>query len=191
VEACCVYLIAVHLRTPGTKNAQAGTLRILARHDFPLHFQAYRSQGSLAPGVQQGTADGHERKALNAQGRGDRAREVKMNDLRFDTTVRVASETTEIVRGQEDKFLGQLEPMVRTHSIELDMSQVERIDAAGIAALIRLYCDAVQAGRQFSVLNPQPHVHEIMSIVGIDRVLMAASSEGARGDALGMELSAA
>ncbi len=42
-----------------------------------------------------------------------------MNDLRLNTTVRVASETTEIVRGQEDKFLGQFEPMVRNHSIEL------------------------------------------------------------------------
>jgi anti-anti-sigma factor len=114
-----------------------------------------------------------------------------MNDLRLNTTVRVASETTEIVRGQEDKFLGQFEPMVRTHSIELDMSPVERIDAAGIALLIRLYCDAVQAGRRFTILNPRPHVLEIMAIVGIDRVLMAASSEGARGTALGMELSAA
>ena len=117
--------------------------------------------------------------------------EVNMNDLRLDNTVRVASETTEIVRGQEDKFLGQLEPMVRNHSIELDMSPVERIDAAGIAALIRLYCDAVQAGRRFTVLNPKPHVRELLAIVGIDRVLMAENAEGARGKTLGMELSAA
>ncbi len=114
-----------------------------------------------------------------------------MNDLRLNTTVRVASETTEIVRGQEHKFLGQLEPMIRNHSIELDLSPVERIDAAGIAALIRVYCDAVQAGRRFTVLNPQPHVLEIMSIVGIDRILIAREPEGARGPALGMELSAA
>ena len=125
------------------------------------------------------------------RGRGNRAREVNMNDLRLNTTVRVASETTEIVRGQEDKFLGQLEPIIRNHSIELDMSPVERIDAAGIAALIRLYCDAVQAGRRFTVLNPQPHVLEIMAIVGIDRVLLAKNADGARSAALGMELSAA
>ena len=120
-----------------------------------------------------------------------RASEVNMNDLRLNTTVRVASETTEIVRGQEDKFLGQFEPIVRTHSIELDMSPVERIDAAGIAALIRLYCDAVQAGRCFTILNPKPHVLEIMAIVGIDRLLMTATADCARGTALGMELSAA
>jgi anti-anti-sigma regulatory factor len=114
-----------------------------------------------------------------------------MNDLRLNTTVRVASETTEIVRGQEDKFLGQLEPIVRNHSIELDMSPVERIDAAGISALIRVYCDAMQAGRRFTVLNPQPHVLAIMAIVGIDRVLMAPNADGTRSTALGMELSAA
>lgn len=114
-----------------------------------------------------------------------------MNDLRLNTTVRVASETTEIVRGQEDKFLGQLEPIIRNHSIELDLSPVERIDAAGIAALIRVYCDAMQAGRRFTVLNPQPHVREILAIVGIDRLLMAVPAEGAQQSALGMALSAA
>jgi anti-anti-sigma factor len=114
-----------------------------------------------------------------------------MNDLRLNRTVRVASETTEIVRGQEERFLEQLEPIVRDHSIELDLSPVERIDAAGIAALIRLYCDATRAGRRFTVLNPKPHVLEIMVIVGVDRVLMAQNAEKTREAALGMELSAA
>ncbi|HTW79946.1 MAG TPA: STAS domain-containing protein [Terracidiphilus sp.] len=112
-----------------------------------------------------------------------------MNDLRLNSPVRIASETTEIVRGQEEKFLEQMEPMIRNHSIELDMSPVERIDAAGIAALIRLYCDATQAGRRFTILNPRPHVHEILSIVGIDRVLMAEGTD--HGASLGMALSAA
>jgi anti-anti-sigma factor len=114
-----------------------------------------------------------------------------MNDLRLNKTVRVASETTEIVRGQEEKFLEQMEPIVRNHSVELDLGPVERIDAAGIAALIRLYCDATQAGRRFTVLNPRPHVHELLSIVGVDRVLMAENAEKTCGTALGMELSAA
>jgi len=114
-----------------------------------------------------------------------------MNDLRLNKTVRVASETTEIVRGQEEKFLEQLEPILRNHSVELDLSPVERIDAAGIAALIRLYCDAAQAGRRFTVLNPRPHVFELLSIVGVDRVLIAEKAESARGAALGIELSAA
>jgi anti-anti-sigma factor len=111
-----------------------------------------------------------------------------MNDLRLNTTVKVASELTEIVRGQEDRFLEQLDPIVRDSSVELDLSPVERIDAAGIAALIRLYCDAVQAGRKFTVTNPRRHVHELLAIVGIDRVLM---TESAREASMGMALSAA
>ena len=126
-----------------------------------------------------------------SKARSGRAREVNMNDLRLNTTVRVASETAEIVRGQEDKLLGQLEPIIHNHSIELDLSPVERIDAAGIAALIRLYCDAVQAGRCFTVHNPRPHVKELLAIVGIDRILMASSSDSPCGARLGMELSAA
>jgi|SRR5580658_331960 anti-anti-sigma factor len=111
-----------------------------------------------------------------------------MNDLRLNDTVRIASETTEIVRGQEDRFLEQLDPLVRNGSVELDMSRVERIDAAGIAALIKLYCDAVQAGRRFTVTNPRRHVRELLAIVGIDRLLMPDS---ARDAAMAMELSAA
>ena len=114
-----------------------------------------------------------------------------MNDLRLNNTVRVASETTEIVRGQEERFLGQLEPIIKNQSIELDMSPVERIDAAGIAALIRIYCDAVQAGRRFTLLNPRPHVRELLAIVGIDRVLMGDSAETKHGAEIGMALSAA
>ncbi len=55
-----------------------------------------------------------------------------------------------------------------------------------LRALIRLYCDAVQAGAMFTILNPRPHVREILAIVGIDRLLMAANAENAVGTAMGM-----
>jgi ABC-type transporter Mla MlaB component len=114
-----------------------------------------------------------------------------MNDVRLTNTVKVASETTEIVRGQEEVFLKQLEPIVRNSSIELDLAPVERIDAAGIAALIRLYCDAVQAGRRFTVTNPRRHVYELLAIVGIDRVLMSDKDATAHATGIGLELTAA
>jgi len=114
-----------------------------------------------------------------------------MNNIRLDTPVRVACETTEIVRGQEKGFLERVEPMVLCHSVELDLGPVERIDAAGVAALIRLYCIASHAGRQFTVANPRAHVAEILRLVGLDRVLMAGKAASERGTALGMELSAA
>ena len=54
----------------------------------------------------------------------------------------------------------------------LDLGRVERIDAAGIAALITLYRAACEAGQCFGVTNPTPHVREILELVGLDRFLL-------------------
>src|SRR5882762_6275495 len=45
----------------------------------------------------------------------------------------------ELVRGVETQIVEELLPRVRQHSLALDLSGVERIDAAGIASLITLY----------------------------------------------------
>ena len=55
----------------------------------------------------------------------------------------------------------------------LDMSSVERIDAAGIAALISLYAGARDAGHCFTVVNPSPRVAEILALVGLERILVS------------------
>lgn len=81
-----------------------------------------------------------------------------------------------LVRGTDAELLDQMMPLVRRQSVWLDLSRVERIDAAGIAALIALYRAAREAGRCFGVTNPTPHVSEILSLVGLDRFLMNESS---------------
>lgn len=81
-----------------------------------------------------------------------------------------------LVRGTEAEFLEQMMPLVRRQSVCLDLGRVERIDAAGIAALIELYRAAREAGRCFGVTNPMPHVKEILGLVGLDRFLMNESS---------------
>jgi anti-anti-sigma factor len=83
------------------------------------------------------------------------------------------AELTELVRGNEEAFLARLSPLVRRQSVTLDLSQVKRIDAAGIAALIALHAHAHEAGNCFSVVNPTPHVAEILSLVGLERILMS------------------
>jgi anti-anti-sigma factor len=80
-------------------------------------------------------------------------------------------ELTELVRGEDARFLERLLPLVRTRSLALDMSPVERIDAAGIAALITLYCAASRAGHAFSVAHASPRVEEILCLVGLERIL--------------------
>ena len=73
----------------------------------------------------------------------------------------------ELVRGTEQGLLAWLAPLVKSQSVTLDLRPVERIDAAGIAALISLYSIASQAGHSFMVANPSPHVAEILALVGL------------------------
>lgn len=79
----------------------------------------------------------------------------------------------ELVRGTEAEVIDALLPRVRHESVALNLSAVERIDAAGIAALITLYCSSVQAGTDFSVVTPSPHVLELLRLVGLESILVA------------------
>jgi anti-anti-sigma factor len=79
----------------------------------------------------------------------------------------------ELVRGQEHCLIEILEPIVRRQSVTLDLSQIDRIDAAGIAALISLYGSAHAAGHQFSIMNASHRVVEILALVGLDQILQS------------------
>jgi anti-anti-sigma factor len=85
-------------------------------------------------------------------------------------------ELTELVKGHEQALLEQMGPVVVRQSIALDLTPVERIDAAGIAALVTLYANACQAGHSFTVSNAQPHVAKILALVGLDRILMSQNA---------------
>jgi anti-anti-sigma factor len=94
-----------------------------------------------------------------------------MTDLECNPAISVAREITELVRGHDQKFLDQFMPLVRRQSVSIDLRAVTRIDAAGLAALIRLYREAHEAGHCFSVCNLSPHVREILALVGLDEIL--------------------
>lgn len=96
---------------------------------------------------------------------------------RVDSTTEFISSVKELVRGQEQEFLSELQPLVCRQNVTLDLENVERIDAAGLAALITLYCDACKAGHRFAVANPSPRVREILALVGLDAILVARSAE--------------
>jgi len=85
-------------------------------------------------------------------------------------------EMTELVRGQDQRLLEQVEPLVRESSLVLDLGSVERIDAAGIAALISLYRSACDAGHLFAVKNASVRVSEILTLVGLDRILLSQNT---------------
>jgi len=94
-------------------------------------------------------------------------------------TIRVFefNQITELVRGSEQELLGRLQPLVRRQNVTLDLENIERIDAAGLAALITLYCDACQAGYRFAISNPSPRVREILALVRLDTLLESQNAE--------------
>ena len=95
-------------------------------------------------------------------------------DMAIFTVGECAGQTklAELVRGSEQALLAYFSPLVRRQSVTLDMSSIERIDAAGIAALISLYVGAREAGHCFTVVNPSPHIAEILALVGLERILL-------------------
>ena len=88
-----------------------------------------------------------------------------------------AGDSTELVRGHDQWLLQRIMPLVHHQSLVLDLSPIERIDAAGIAALISLHANAYEAGHSFTVVNPTPHVAEILSLVGLERILLSRNAD--------------
>ena len=82
----------------------------------------------------------------------------------------------ELVRGTEEQIVAELMPRVKRESVALDLSKVERIDAAGIAALITLYCTAVEACTEFYVVNPSARVLDLLRLVGLESILVPAGN---------------
>ena len=80
---------------------------------------------------------------------------------------------TELVRGSDRRLLEHLAPLVRRQSVALNLASVQRIDAAGIAALVVLYTNSHEAGHSFTVCNASLRVAEILRLVGLDRILMS------------------
>jgi anti-anti-sigma factor len=100
----------------------------------------------------------------------------RLSNSRLDSTPQTVCSIRQLVRGREQEILEELQPLVESRSVRLDLSSIERIDAAGLAALVSLYCAACKAGHEFAVVNPPRHVARILAIVGLDRVLLSKDS---------------
>jgi anti-anti-sigma factor len=87
--------------------------------------------------------------------------------------VKANAKLSELVLGHERDLVARVAPLVRGQSIALDLAQIERVDAAGIAALVELYALACEAGNDFCILNAAPHVTEVLRVCGLDRILIS------------------
>jgi anti-anti-sigma factor len=91
----------------------------------------------------------------------------------MDRTITIQGNLHELVRGEEQRLVKELQPIVREQSVTLDMQHIERIDAAGIAVLISLYGEARMSGHEFAIINASHRVAEILELVGLDRILIS------------------
>jgi anti-anti-sigma factor len=82
-------------------------------------------------------------------------------------------ELTELVRGEEQCLVQRVAPLLREKDVILDLNRIERIDAAGIAALISLYSAARNHGHTFSIKCVSPRVAEMLELVRLDNVLIS------------------
>ncbi len=80
---------------------------------------------------------------------------------------------TELVRGNDQRLIDRVSPLLSERSVTLNLKSIDRIDAAGIAALISLYGIARNAGHVFTVCNVTARVAEILTLVGLESVLMS------------------
>jgi anti-anti-sigma factor len=88
---------------------------------------------------------------------------------------------TELVRGSDRHLIEEMEPLVRREDVSLDLASVERIDAAGIAALISLYRVAQSSGHSFTISRASERVAEMLALVGLDGILLSAhATSGSR-----------
>jgi anti-anti-sigma factor len=83
------------------------------------------------------------------------------------------ADITELVRGEEHRLLEWVAPLLRESDVALDLEKVERIDAAGVAALISLYSTALEAGHKFAVCNLSERVSEILDLVGLSPIFLS------------------
>lgn len=80
---------------------------------------------------------------------------------------------TELVRGNDTLLMAEFESLVREWNVVLDLNAIDRIDAAGIAALISLYGLAHESGHDFKVCNVRARVREMLTLVGLTPILVS------------------
>lgn len=87
--------------------------------------------------------------------------------------VTAPDDLNELVRGDEQCLIQSVAPLLRDKDVILDLNRIERIDAAGIAALISLYSTARQYGHSFSVKCVSARVAELLTLVRLDDILIS------------------
>ncbi len=88
--------------------------------------------------------------------------------------------TGRLVRGEEDsKLYNAVVAQKDSRIVVLDLSEVEALDADGLATLLSLHQWAVARGVQLKLVNPSHFVHEVLTRTRLDRVFDISSLDHA------------
>lgn len=83
-----------------------------------------------------------------------------------------------LLHGQEHFLLPLAMPAIEQGNLELDLAQLEHIDAAGLGMLAVLHECARQFGHTLRLLNPNPHICQLLRLTKLDAVFSEKSPEG-------------
>jgi anti-anti-sigma factor len=82
-----------------------------------------------------------------------------------------------LVRGQEHELLPQALPALELGDLELDLSELEQIDAAGLGMLAMLKQFAQRSGHTLRLLNPTQRVWRLLCLTGLDAAFSASEED--------------
>jgi anti-anti-sigma factor len=83
-----------------------------------------------------------------------------------------------LLHGQEHFLLPMALPAIEQGDLELDLAELEHIDAAGLGMLAVLHECAIQFGHTLRLLNPSPQVCQLLRLTKLDAVFSERSPEG-------------
>ena len=75
-----------------------------------------------------------------------------------------------IVRGQEIVLESAVLEEKHAHTILLDLTEVESLDAGGLTLLVSLHRWAESNDKHLKIVNPRPFVHEMLTRTHLDCV---------------------
>jgi anti-sigma B factor antagonist len=85
-----------------------------------------------------------------------------------------------IVGGRESDILRMAAlSQSRARTVVLDLSEVEAVDGGGIGILLFLQAWAHAAGKELKLMNPTPHLAELLKLTNLDSVFEIFSSKDA------------
>ncbi len=74
----------------------------------------------------------------------------------------------QLLRGQEHEFLPFALPALEHGDLELDLCELEQIDAAGLGMLAMLQDFAHKSGHSLRLVNPSPVVWSLLCLTRLD-----------------------